>query len=965
MPAHAVHALAAERQARAGARRGRRHRRDVGRGRLRAHECSDDRRRRLRHRNARRRRTASRRALRERRRPHLRHRLHGVRHCGQHRAVHRRSRRPARPGPVAVAAANELSNGSAAATYKEAIMLGVTNRFRAFSGGGLAISAALAVATGGAAAGAARADVPTCDAATEAPYALTAQALQGPTRTDVYANITSAPDGCPVPEVLKKVRVKALADDGSTASVGNYFDVKASDGVGIVLLDGLSRHERLEVTALVQTPEAVRTVVLKTETTVRLRPDLTVKLRGPTRVVRKQPFAYEATVSEIANDTGAGAIVSLYDGVELLAQKHVSVPAGEETTVTLDSLRIGRVATHDLLVRVSGASPAESESGNDTDTGAVAVARYDLDGAVVSENSQATEIGGEILREGGNAFDAAAAVQWALNLAEPENTGLGGGVNAIVHLANGDEFAIDGRETAPGAVTPTYYASKKNFSLNGFSVGVPGTLRTMDYMLGRWGTMTLAQTLQPAIELGEKGVVVSEQLATSIRNRGRFDPDTKKIFYPNGVPLPGGATYRNPDLVKTFRLIAAEGPTVFYEGEIAPAIVAAQQKSFDPGMGGVMTTDDLKSFAVDVTKPISIDYHGYDVETVGPSSGAGIVLLQMLEMVDLCFPEWGSAPDWGFQSANATQVLLETMRLGFRDKEMWMGDNRPGFYADMPLAALLSPTYLAQRCKLINAQKRIAPTYPGDPRGYDVAEPPGEPETADRDTPEGGHTTHFSIIDRWGNIVSETTTLGDGLGSTITVPGYGFLLNDAGGRLFDDNKSPFAGKDRTVIDGGVLKTVKNPGANDAAGGKRGVGNVAPVIVLKDHEPVLVTGGAGGDRITPAVFQVITNVIDFQKSLRQALEAPRIAGDLNFIYWNCAADPVPPWFDGAPQFPQDTLDALKLIGDRPNPATPNCQPYPWVGGTASLAVDPDTYSLSAAADPRGLPAVSAPFLLAPQ
>lgn len=292
-----------------------------------------------------------------------------------------------------------------------------------------------------------------------------------------------------------------------------------------------------------------------------------------------------------------------------------------------------------------------------------------------------------------------------------------------------------------------------------------------------------------------------------------------------------------------------------------------------------------------------------------------------------------------------------------------MGDNRPGYYAEMPLAQLLSPSYLAQRCKAIDPHKRIAPTYPGDPRGYAVE--PGEPETADRELTEGGHTTQFSIVDRWGNVVSETTTLGDGLGSTITVPGYGFLLNDAAGRLFDDNKSPLAGKDRTVIDGGKLKTVKNPGANDAASGKRGVGNVAPVIVLKGDEPVLVTGGAGGDRIMPAVFQVVTNVIDFHKTLAEALDAPRIAGDLNYIYWNCAADPVTPWFDGAPQFPQKTLDALLLIGDRPNPSTPNCQPYPWVGGTQSIAVDPDTYSLTAAADPRGLPAAGSAFMVVSQ
>src|SRR6266545_612826 len=379
-------------------------------------------------------------------------------------------------------------------------------------------------------------------------------------------------------------------------------------------------------------------------------------------------------------------------------------------------------------------------------------------------------------------------------------------------------------------------------------------------------------------------------------------------------------------------------------------------------MGGVMVRDDLSSFSVDVRKPIGIDYRGYRVNTVGPSTAGGIVVLEMLKMVER-FP-LGTEPDWGFESRNATQVMLEAMRLGLRDQDMWMGDNRPGFYTDMPVEQLISDDYLAQRGAPIDPAKRIAPTYAGDPRGYGPTDQP-RGEEIESNSREGGDTSHVAVIDRWGNIVSVTTTLGDGLGSTITVPGYGFVLNDASGRLFDDNKSPFAGKPRTVIDQGTLKTVTNPGANDAAGGKRGLGNVAPVIVLKDGEPVLVTGGAGGDRIMPAVFQVVTNVIDFQKTLRQALEAPRIAGSLNWIYWNCAADPVPPWFDGAPEFPQETLDALKLISDRPDPNNPNCQPYPWVGGTQSIAVDPDTYSLTAAADPRGLPAVGAPFILPPE
>ena len=252
-------------------------------------------------------------------------------------------------------------------------------------------------------------------------------------------------------------------------------------GVAKVIPDDLVRHELIEVTALVQTPDAAHTDVLRTQAVVELRPDLTATLEGPGRVVRKQPSTYEATISEVAGDTGANAFVSLYDGVELLDTVQVTVPAAGDGD---RSVRVGacRPRRRAHAARASHRRHADrADTANNSDTKSVAVAMYDADGAVVSENYQATQIGAEILREGGNAFDAAAAVQWALNFAEPENTGLGGGVNALVHLANGDEFAIDGRETAPGAVTPTYYSVKKNYSRNGFSVGVPGTLRTLDY----------------------------------------------------------------------------------------------------------------------------------------------------------------------------------------------------------------------------------------------------------------------------------------------------------------------------------------------------------------------------------------------------------------------------------------------------------------------------------------------------
>lgn len=605
------------------------------------------------------------------------------------------------------------------------------------------------------------------------------------------------------------------------------------------------------------------------------------------------------------------------------------------------------------------------------------VAAFHSDGAVVSEDYQATRVGAQILREGGNAFDAAAGVQWALNVVEPENTGLGGGVNAIVHLANGDEYALDGRETTPMAVTPTYYQSKGRYGYarNGYSAGVPGTLRTMDYMLTHWGTMTLAQTLQPAIALADNGIVVSRQLATSINNRGWMDPDAKAVFYPNGMQTREGDTLVQHDLANTFRLIADQGPSAFYDGPIADAIVAAQRKSYDHDpnidLGGVMTKADISAFDVAVMKPISVDYHGYEVESVGPSTAGGIVVLQMLKMVEP-FP-LGTAPGWEFQSANATQVMLEAMRLGFADQDFWMGDS--AFYPAMPLSGLLSTDYLAWRSSLIHPNGRIANTLPGYAPGFGAAEPKSDESEPSPPPKEGGDTSQFTVVDRWGNVVSVTTTLGDGLGCTIMVPGYGFMLNDASGRNL--NRAPRAGTTKSVLTPTGTIQIADPGANDAAGGKRGQGNVAPLIVEKDGKPILATGGAGGAAIMPVVFQIVSDVLDYNMPIQDALNAPRVWGDSSNVISNVAPNlaplllpsklaDVPPWdgvatwFTGAPAFPQKTLDALKLLGD---PVKPQVD-YPQVGGAESISLDPDAYTLSAGTDPRGLWAVGQGIVLNP-
>ncbi len=532
-------------------------------------------------------------------------------------------------------------------------------------------------------------------------------------------------------------------------------------------------------------------------------------------------------------------------------------------------------------------------------------------GGVVSvSHPLAAKAGADVLARGGNAIDAAAAIQFMLNVVEPQFSGIGGGGFMMIHLARPNKtFAIDGREKAPAAATPTQFVltdvpAAQRFTIastSGLAVGVPGTLATVDHALRHWGTIRLSEALAPAIDVAEKGFAINRFLAANIASDGGrtgFQPETAAIFRPGGVPLAEGALLVQPDLAKTFRLIAKHGPRVFYRGEIAEAIVAAQQRTRTPVAAegtGRMTLKDLADYRTVIREPIRVDYRGWTVADMAPPSSGGLTVGQMLEMVER-FPIGDAAQGFGFGSATTLHVMTEAMRLAFADRAVWMGDED---FVSVPKVGLLNADYVASRSAMISTSSRMATPAAGNPLPYDTAVD-GKKDRRftpkhDDDDHRPSHTTHYSVVDKWGNVVSFTTTIEATWGTGITVPGYGFLLNN---ELTDFNFDP-----------AFNATTGNPGANDVAPGKRPRSSMAPAIVFKGREPVLAYGSPGGATIINSVFNVTLNLIDHGMSIQQAINAPRLS--VTSAAGTISCEGVEPFMQ--PKFNAATQDALRALG----------------------------------------------------
>jgi gamma-glutamyltranspeptidase / glutathione hydrolase len=488
-------------------------------------------------------------------------------------------------------------------------------------------------------------------------------------------------------------------------------------------------------------------------------------------------------------------------------------------------------------------------------------------GAVASVDPDATRAGIQILREGGNAVDAAVAANAVLGVTEPFVAGIGGGGFMVVYLAHEHRvITIDGRETAPQTFPENAFIDPAtgnpiNFFpqrvTSGMAVGVPGTLATWAEAASRFGTMPLKRLLQPGVAVAERGFAVDDtfrgQIASNLARLDAFTSSRALFLTPDGQPPQVGSTFRNPDLARTYRLIAHAGASALYDGPIGAALVDTVRNppvAPDSSLGfavqsGVMTTADLARYTTPLRAPTHVTYRGYDVYGMGPPSSGGSTVgeaLNILEGFDM------STPD----RALALHRYLEASKLAFADRNRWVGD--PDF-VDVPLDGLLSKDFAAERRCLIGATALPTPVLPGDPvPPFLPCASSSAPAAAG---PEGTSTNHLTVVDRYGNVVVYTSTIEQIAGSAITVPGYGFLLNN---ELTDFDPAP-----------------ASPGAPDPnlpAGGKRPRSSMAPTIVLHDGRPFLGVGTPGSSMIITTVLQILLDRLDFAMSLPDAIAAPR-------------------------------------------------------------------------------------------
>jgi gamma-glutamyltranspeptidase / glutathione hydrolase len=487
-------------------------------------------------------------------------------------------------------------------------------------------------------------------------------------------------------------------------------------------------------------------------------------------------------------------------------------------------------------------------------------------GAIASVDLDASAAGLKVLRSGGNAVDAAVAAAATLGVTEAYSAGIGGGGFMVIYLARQRRVVtIDGRETAPAAFQedsfidpatgqPIPFAERVT---SGLGVGVPGTVATWQKALRQYGTRPLGKLLAPAIRTAERGFVVDQTFHDqTVVNAARFAafPATAELFLPGGAPPAVGSVLRNPDLAGTYRLLARHGSAAFYRGRVAEAIAdTVQDPPVDPASTlnvrpGLMTEADLAAYRALDRPPTRVRYRGHQVYGMGPPSSGGSTVGEALNILE--------GYDLGAESY--TQALfhyLEATRLAFADRNRWVGD--PDF-VDVPLRGLLSQGFADERRCLIGETANVSPVPPGDPfppfgpgcpaGGQAVAGPAERPATS-----------HLSVADRWGNVVSYTLTIEQTGGSGMVVPGYGFLLNN---ELTDFNPAPlFAGV---------------PDPNLPAPGKRPRSSMSPTIVLRDGRPVLAVGSPGGATIITTVLQILMEHLDLGKSLPEAIAVPRVS-----------------------------------------------------------------------------------------
>ena len=464
-------------------------------------------------------------------------------------------------------------------------------------------------------------------------------------------------------------------------------------------------------------------------------------------------------------------------------------------------------------------------------------------GIVASTSEIASRVGVDIMKRGGNAIDAAVAVGLALAVAWPSAGNLGGGGFMMIRRANGDTEIIDYRERAPLAASRDMYLDKdgnviKDASMVGHkAVGVPGTVAGLSMALKRHGKLSWADCIEPARRLAAEGFIVNHHTARSLKGSSELlskFPDSHRIFLRSGNYFEEGDRLMQPELAATLLRLKLQGPREFYEGKTA-RMIAEDMKAHD----GLITLRDLKEYEPTIRKPLKGTYRGYDILTMPPPSSGGAVLLEMLNML-----EQFKMPDYGPNSSEATHLLVEVQRRAFADRAEFMGD---ADFVKVPVEGLTSKKYANELVKSIDLE-RATPSSEikaGRPTAYESAE-----------------TTHYTIVDAEGNVVSNTYTLNNSYGAGVTARGTGILLNNE----MDD----FTSKPGVPNAYGLLQGE----ANAIAPRKRPLSAMTPTIVLKDGQVYFAVGSPGGPTIINTVLQVIVNVIDFKMNIQQAIDTPR-------------------------------------------------------------------------------------------
>jgi len=470
-------------------------------------------------------------------------------------------------------------------------------------------------------------------------------------------------------------------------------------------------------------------------------------------------------------------------------------------------------------------------------------------GIVASTNGVASSVGVDVMKRGGNAVDAAIAVAFALAVTHPAAGNLSGGGFMMIRLNNGKTTAIDYREMAPAAATRNIYLDKEGKliqgeggSLEGYrAAGVPGTVRGMELALKKYGSgkLTWSQLIEPARRLAANGFEVTYSLARSLRSSKDYlskYPETRRIYLKEGDFYNEGEIFKQPDLAATFARLQQGGPNEFYEGETARLIVNDMKRN-----NGLMTLEDLRGYVAKERDPLRGIYRGHEIISMPPPSSGGAVLIEMLNILE--------GYDLGKLDANSSEryhLMAEAMRRAFADRAEYMGDSD---FVKVPVAGLIDKAYAAKLRSNISTERAStsAEVRAGRPAGYESEE-----------------TTHFTVVDAEGNAVANTYTLNNSYGSAAVAKGTGMLLNDE----MDD----FAAKPGTPNMYGLIQGERNA----VAPRKRPLSAMTPTIVLrKDGSFWFTVGSPGGPTIINTVLCVITNVIDFDMNIQQAIDAPRI------------------------------------------------------------------------------------------